>query len=179
MLHGKNVTLRAVRRDDLVRQAQFNNNVDFELLGGGDPPEPQSLERLEAHFDKALDDGERDGPGFAIEVDGTYVGNCGLFNFDNAAATCELGIGIGDPAYRGKGHGREAVRLLLDYAFRLRNMHKVWLTVNGDNPVAIRAYLACGFREEDRQRLQVWSNGRYIDLVYMGILRPEWEKHPA
>ena len=39
---------------------------------------------------------------------------------------------------------------------------------------AIRAYEACGFIEEGRLRQHVWSDGTYIDLVYMGILHDEW-----
>ena len=42
---------------------------------------------------------------------------------------------------------------------------------------AIRAYRACGFVEEGRLRQHVWSDGAYIDLVYMGILREEWGEH--
>jgi RimJ/RimL family protein N-acetyltransferase len=64
---------------------------------------------------------------------------------------------------------------LLEYAFRLRNVQKVWLTVNSDNERALRSYERCGFVEEGRLRKQVWNNGRYIDLVYMGVLREEWE----
>jgi hypothetical protein len=63
----------------------------------------------------------------------------------------------------------------LEYAFRLRNVQKVWLTVNSDNERALRSYERCGFVEEGRLRKQVWNNGRYIDLVYMGVLREEWE----
>ncbi|HEY7357566.1 MAG TPA: GNAT family protein, partial [Ktedonobacterales bacterium] len=70
----------------------------------------------------------------------------------------------------------EAVRLLLDYAFRLRNLHKVWLRVVSTNERAIRAYRACGFVEEGRLREQTWGDGRYVDDVYMGILRTEWEQ---
>ena len=40
---------------------------------------------------------------------------------------------------------------------------------------AQRAYRACGFVEEGRLRQHAWGNGAYIDLVYMGILRTEWE----
>jgi RimJ/RimL family protein N-acetyltransferase len=87
-----------------------------------------------------------------------------------------LGITIGDKNYWGQGYGREAVSLLLGYAFRLRNMRRVYLSVNGTNERAIRAYRACGFVEEGRLRQHVWSNGQYIDLVYMGALREEWEK---
>src|SRR5579871_2992920 len=145
MLKGQRVLLRARTREDLARQCAFNNDLELEIMGGGDPPEPQSLARLEAHFEEGLRQGERDGPSFAIEAGGAFIGTCGLFHFDPVACTCELGIGIGDPDYRGRGYGREALRLLLDYAFRLRNMYKVSLTVSGDNERAIRAYRACSF----------------------------------
>jgi RimJ/RimL family protein N-acetyltransferase len=176
MLQGKRVILRGATREDLTRQWIFNNDVEVELAGGGDPPMPQSLERLQAEFDGEAAKGGRDGASFAIEVDGLYIGGCALFHFDNTAQTCELGIGIGDKSYWGKGYGREAVQLLLDYAFRLRNMHKVWLTTHGANERAQRAYRACGFVEEGRLRDHVWHDGRYQDLVYMGILRREWQK---
>ena len=164
-----------MRRDDLPRLCEFNNSLEVELAGGGDPPIPQSLERLQAEFDSNISQGGRDGASFAIEADGLFIGQCALFNFNDTSHTCELGIAIGDLAYQGKGYGREAIRLLLDYAFRLRNVRKVYLTVLGENERAIRAYRACGFAEEARWRQHVWSNGRYIDLVGMGILRDEWQ----
>lgn len=175
MLKGEKVLLRAFKREDLQRQWAFNNDLEMEVLGGGDPPEPQALERLEAEFDASTQKGGRDGTSFAIEADDKYIGGCALFHFDQIAHTCEMGIGIGDRAYWGYGYGRDAIRVLLDYAFRLRNLHKVWLTVNSDNERAIRSYERCGFVEEGRLRKHVWNNGRYIDLVYMGVLREEWE----
>ena len=175
MFKGEKVILRALQREDLPRLCEFNNDLEIEVLGGGDPPEPQSLARLEAEFDESVQKGGRDGTNFAIEADGKYIGGCGLFHFDQVARACEMGIGIGDRAYWGHGYGRDAVRVLLDYAFRFRNLHKVWLTVNGNNERAIRSYRACGFVEEGRLRKHVWNNGSYIDLVYMGVLREEWQ----
>lgn len=174
MLKGEKVLLRSMSREDLLRLNEFNNDLDFELAGGGDPPMPQSLERLQAEFDENASKGGRDGASFVIEADGKVIGGCGLFHFDETAQTCELGIGIGDKAYWGRGYGREAIKLLLDYAFRLRNFRKVWLRVNGNNERGIRAYRACGFVEEGRLRTHVWSNGQYVDLVHMGLLRDEW-----
>ncbi|MEZ4522822.1 MAG: GNAT family protein [Thermomicrobiales bacterium] len=134
---------------------------------------PQSLQRLEAEFDRGAGEGGRDGAWFAIEVDGTFIGQCGLHNFNETSRTAELGIGIGDKDYWGRGYGREAVNLLVEYAFRYRNFRRVWLWVHADNERAIRAYLACGFVEEGRLREHMYSNGRYVDAVYMGILRAE------
>ncbi len=174
MLTGEKVRLRALRRDDLETLCEFNNDLEVELAGGGDPPIPQSLERLQAEFDKEVANGGRDGSNFAIEADDRLIGHAGLFNFNETARTCELGITIGDASYWGQGYGSESVKLLLDYAFRLRNIRKVFLTVNGNNARAVRAYQKCGFKEEGRLREQVWSDGRYIDLVYMGVFQKNW-----
>ena len=178
MLKGEKVVLRPLERTDLPRLCAFNNDVEVELSGGGDPPMPQSLARLEAEFDERARHGGRDGAFFAIEVAGTFIGQCGLEQHaglvDSTAGTLELGIAIGDKSFWGKGFGRDAVNVLLDYAFRLRNAHKVWLRVNAPNERAIRAYQACGFVEEGRLRSHVWGDGRYLDLVYMGILREEF-----
>ena len=55
MLNGRKVILRALTRDDLERICRFNNDLEVELAGGGDPPEPQSLERLQAEFDRDVE----------------------------------------------------------------------------------------------------------------------------
>lgn len=174
MLVGERVTLRAMRREDLLRLWEFNNDLEVELAGGGDPPMPQSFERLVADWEREAARGGRDDGWFAIEVEGEFIGQCGLLHVNETARTAELGIGIGDKRYWGRGYGREAVNLLLEYAFRYRNYRRVWLWVHGDNERAIRSYIACGFVEEGRLREHVFSNGRYVDAVYMGVLRDEW-----
>jgi RimJ/RimL family protein N-acetyltransferase len=175
MLRGEHVLLRGISRADLPRLWAFNNDLAVEVAGGGDPPYPQSLARLQAEFDQDAAKGGRDSTSFAIEADGQCIGSCGLHNVDVIARTAELGIGIGDRQYWGRGFGRECVRLLLEYAFRYLNHRKVWLRVHAKNERAIRAYRACGFVEEGRLRAHVWSDGAYDDLVLMGVLREQWQ----
>src|SRR5204862_6818476 len=74
MLKGERVILRGVRRDDLLRLWEFNNDPDVEIAGGGDPPIPQSLERLEAEYVENVKKSGRDGSTFAIEADGKMIG---------------------------------------------------------------------------------------------------------
>jgi RimJ/RimL family protein N-acetyltransferase len=175
MLKGQKVLLRAMTRADLERLWVFNNDVEVEVAGGGDPPLPQSLARLQTDFDANLSKGGRDGTGFAIEADGLFIGQCALFNFDHVAHRCELGITIGDKSYWGRGYGSDAVRVLMDYGFRHHNLQRIYLSVNSTNPRAIGAYRRCGFIEEGRLRDHMWNNGQFIDLVLMGILRVEWQ----
>jgi RimJ/RimL family protein N-acetyltransferase len=142
LLKGERVVLRSLAREDLPRLLEFNNDLEIELAGGGDPPMPQSLQRLQAEFDKEAEKGGRDGSNFAIEVDGKFIGRCGLFNVNSTAQTCEMGITIGDREYWGKGYGRESVQLLVRYGFEYQNYRKIWLHVHATNKRAIRAYQA-------------------------------------
>ncbi|MDQ1720903.1 MAG: hypothetical protein QOI26_637 [Pseudonocardiales bacterium] len=172
MLVGKLVTLRALTEADLPRLTEFKNDVEFELLGGGDPPRPRTLELVREFFAEQAKD--KDSPNFAIEADGVFIGDCGLFNADRRSGTAEVGIGIGDRAYQGRGYGREALRLLVDYGFRMQNFRKLWLNVHGSNERAIRSYRAVGFVEEGRMREQAWSGDRYEDVVLMALFRSDF-----
>jgi RimJ/RimL family protein N-acetyltransferase len=172
MLVGKLVTLRAFTEADMPRLTEFRNDVEVELLGGGDPPRPRPLSLVQEFFEERVKD--KDSQNFAIEADGVFIGDCGLFNADLRSGTAEVGIGIGDRAYWGRGYGREALTLLVDYGFRMQNFRKLWLEVQGSNEQAIRAYRAVGFVEEGRQREQAWSGGRYEDLVLMGLFRSDF-----
>jgi RimJ/RimL family protein N-acetyltransferase len=176
VLQGEKVTLRPLRREDAEIMCRFCNDVEVELAGGGDPPMPHTLEGWQAWYDEHIVKNEKDHASFAIEADGKCIGLCGLWRFDTTSRTCELGITIGERNYWGRGYGRDAVRLLLDYAFRLRNLRKVCLTTSSTNVRAQRCYLACGFVEEGRLRAQNWTDGQYVDQVHMGILSEEWER---
>jgi RimJ/RimL family protein N-acetyltransferase len=174
MLVGKRVTLRALADADMPRMTEFKNDVEFELLGGGDPPRPRTLEVVRQFYEGRAKD--KDSLNFAIEADGLFIGDCGFFNVVQGSGTAEVGIGIGDRAYWGRGYGREALTLLVDYGFRLQNYRKLWLEVYGSNERAIRSYQAVGFVEEGRQREQVWSGGRYEDTVLMGLFRSDFQQ---
>lgn len=171
MLTSDLVTLRAIEPRDYPALAAFANNVEAELLGGGDPPTPTDETSVAARYEQHR--ANPDSINFAITANdgGKLIGQCGLARHDQLGRTVELGITIGDHEYWGRGYGREAVALLVDYAFRLCNMRKVHLSVHATNERAIRAYAGAGFVEEGRLREHVWSDGGYVDLVIMGRLR--------
>lgn len=181
MLTGELVTLRPIEPDDYLALAEFANDVELELLGGGDPPTPTPQASVAAMYEQQREN--PDSINFAItanEAAGKLIGQCGLWRHDQLGRTVELGITIGVREYWGRGYGREAVALLVGYAFRLRNMRKVHLSVHASNTRAIRSYTAAGFVEEGRLREHVWSDGAYVDLVLMGRLRrPEDDLLPA
>src|SRR5438552_16485450 len=149
MLRGERVYLRAIEREDLPWVWEHHNDYEVDSLVNDGPPEPQSLARLEAEFDREAEEGGRDGTRFAIEASGEMIGRCELFDVDEVARNCKLGISLAKEHW-GRGYGREAVMILLEYAFEKRNLEKVHLDVLADNLRAIRSYEACGFKEEGR-----------------------------
>ncbi len=174
MLKGLNVLLRPITVEDLPALAAMYSDLELALLAENRPPIPRPLESLKQRHEE-YSKSFRDYTWFAIEADGVFIGECNLRDFTEAGRTCELGISIGNREYWGHGYGREAIQLLLDYAFRIRNMNRVWLSTNSGNTRAQRACLACGFKEEGRLRDHVWVAGKYEDTVLMGILRSEWQ----
>jgi RimJ/RimL family protein N-acetyltransferase len=57
------------------------------------------------------------------------IGNCGFHNIDTLNRRAEIGIFIGDKEYLGKGYGTDALELLIDYGFNIRNLNSVMLSV--------------------------------------------------
>jgi RimJ/RimL family protein N-acetyltransferase len=104
---------------------------------------------------------------------GRLVGSCQLLGINPTHRKAELQIRIGEADARGRGYGREAVDLLLDFAFGDLNLHRVELTVLEGNEPAIKTYLSAGFAREGVMRQAAHIDGRYVDLVFMGILRDE------
>ena len=172
MFKGQKVMLRVTKREDMQRQWEFENDPELSFLDGG-KPRPTTMEAVLDHYDTFHAHGTHNDVAFAIEVDGLYIGHCGLHSIDSPAHTCELGIEIGDRAYWGQGYGRDAIHLLLSYAFQHLNMNRVWLDTHSENERAIRCYKACGFVEEGRLRQHIWVSGHYVDRVIMGVLRDE------
>ena len=172
MHRGERVTLRAVEREDLKRLHELRRNIELLMLSEGDW-QPIPLAAIEKDFDKHLSDEER--AWFAIEVDGKVIGDINLHHRDHRSRVTAFGIGIWDPEYIGRGYGREALGLLIDWVFRIENYQRIWLDTWATNERAIRCYQAVGFVEEGRQRRQIYSDGQYVDVVMMGLLREEWE----
>ena len=102
------------------------------------------------------------------------VGNCSFIDLDWVARSAEFGIMIGDKTVWNQGYGTETVLLLLRHGFNTLNLNRIGLKVFEDNERAIRAYEKAGFVREGRMRQAVYRQGRYKDVLFMSVLREEW-----
>ena len=65
---------------------------------------------------------------------------------------------------------------MTNYGFKVLNLNKVWATVMDGNDASLKCALAAGFEVEGRQRSQMFKDGHYLDLIYVGLLRANWKE---
>jgi RimJ/RimL family protein N-acetyltransferase len=104
------------------------------------------------------------------------IGEIGLGGIKYTHGDAFVGIGLGERDFWGKGYGADAMRVLLRFAFTELNLRRVSLDVFEYNPRAMRCYEKVGFVTEGRMRGMIEREGRRWDLIFMGILREEWER---
>ncbi|MFY9899061.1 MAG: GNAT family N-acetyltransferase [Xanthobacteraceae bacterium] len=79
---------------------------------------------------------------FAIELDGTLIGMCGV---DLRQDGAELGYWLGVPFW-GRGYATEAARALIDYAFAELGHDALSSGARVSNPASRRVLEKCGFQ---------------------------------
>jgi len=104
------------------------------------------------------------------------IGDIGLDGIQSAHGDTFLGIGLGEREFWGLGYGTDALRCILRFAFTELNLRRVSLDVFEYNPRALRSYEKAGFVVEGRMRGMLKREGKRWDLIFMGILRDEWER---
>ena len=102
------------------------------------------------------------------------IGIMSLVKIDSKNRNAECIIDIGDKGYWGKGYGTEALNILLEYAFLELNLHRISLRVFSFNDKAIRLYDKLGFYKEGIMRESIYRNGKWHDIIIMGILKSEY-----
>jgi len=107
-------------------------------------------------------------------IDQRCLGHVGLYKIDPISRSSDFGIMIGDPAAWGCGVGTQATLHALRHAFNHENLNRVSLTVLATNDRAIRLYRKVGFIEEGCLREAQFRDGKYIDLIAMGLLKHEF-----
>jgi RimJ/RimL family protein N-acetyltransferase len=163
---GELVRLRAIEEQDLLRLNEMLWDPDVSQFLSMTWPEPLA-------GTKAWWEGVRRNPStaaFAIDtLAGDLIGVCSLEDVNPRARSAGLGIWIGKP-YWDQGYGTDAVRTLCRFGFREMNLQRIGLAVYETNPRGVRAYERVGFKEEGRRRRAHFADGRYIDVIVMGIL---------
>jgi RimJ/RimL family protein N-acetyltransferase len=174
LFRGRLVRLSAPRQEDTAILVRWSHDASYLRALDTDYARPRGPEDL-----GRTDAASANGVEFRLRTldDDRLIGFVVLHSIEWNNRAGLLSIAIGEPDYRGKGYGSDALRLVLRYAFHELNLERVGLDVISNNTAALRAYERAGFRREGTLRRAVLRDGQHHDLIVMGILRDEWLAH--
>lgn len=107
---------------------------------------------------------------FIIEDNGKPIGSVYMQDIDQTHNKAEYGIFIGDPKNCGHGVGTIVAKKCIEYGFDVLHLHRIYLRVYSDNLRAIASYEKAGFKREALLKHDVFVNGKYHDIVLMGVV---------
>ena len=114
---------------------------------------------------------------FVIETpEGEPIGTISLTLADPSDGVGELGHMLVASEHRGRGYGRLATNMLLQYAFDELGLQRVFLEVMEENQLAINLYQRCGLVIEKMLRGTYAIDGELRNKAVMVILKEEWER---
>lgn len=108
-----------------------------------------------------------------IECNGIPIGIIGLLQIDRINSKAEYYITIGNPCFKKKGIATKATKAIIKYGFEVLKLHKIYLTVDSRNNIAIKLYEKTGFKQEGYfiDDLFCDKNSEFIDRKRYAILQ--------
>jgi len=102
-----------------------------------------------------------------------FIGHVNLFGMDRNLISGTMGIYLCEKA-RGKGYGKQAIKLLVEYIFSSQVIQNIHLEVFSYNEVAYKTYKAVGFRECGRYHKAKYHLGEYYDIILMEMSKRDY-----
>lgn len=170
---GRRVYLRALESDDYKTSVLWRNDDSVtSLLGGGKYYVSGEMERL---WVQDVINSAKDVRLAVCTVDNDeYIGNVYLTDIDYVNRKAKSHILIGNRNYWNKGYGTEAMSLLLDYAFKHRNLRRIEALVLEDNIGSCHMLEKLGYKREGLLRDSVYKYGEYKNQILYALLREEY-----
>ena len=166
-IRGRRVTLRPFREDELDLW-----HAATQALGtGGFPAGPPTREALRLRITRSSSMWNAHELDLAIEVDGSVVGDVQTqVPHPLPPGVFQVGIGLFTAEDRGKGHGTEALSLLVDWLFGTRGARSIQGGTLPSNTAMRAVFDRLGFVE--REPILVFGERH---LLYV-IERDEWSR---
>jgi RimJ/RimL family protein N-acetyltransferase len=111
--------------------------------------------------------------GVELKATGELIGDL-YFKMDEAGKQAEIGYTF-DPKFQGQGLASEAVRKLIDYAFKEKGLHRIYGITDPRHLRSIAMMKRMGMRQEAHFKESLWFKGEWADDVVFAILEKEWK----
>jgi len=170
VIFGDQIAIGPILPIDIPRLFQWFDDVDEVRLN--EPYRPLNWHRQESFWLNADNDHSRCFFAIRSREGPEIIGFVQISRIDPIHRSAMIGIQI-DKAHRGRGHGREALGLAIDYCWNHLNLTRLTLNAFAGNERAIALYGKAGFQQEGRFRDALFIGGEWIDVIAMALHHPE------
>ncbi len=174
MIRGRNIALRTIREGDLDALLAVDN--DHDRRGPFVIHRLTTRPALEKEFRETGLLSEDFGRLLIVDADDRLLGTVVFFKPGRYMDAYELGYHLFEPAERGRGFTTEAVGLLVDWLFGVKQIGRLQLGMVPENVASRRVAEKNGFQREGVMRGAVYLDGVSCDLEMWSLLRGEWEE---
>jgi len=152
IFESKNINYIRPTMDLVPDYLEMVNDIDNVAKFIGDRREPYTEEEERDYIKDKMDN---DAMMFSMieKKTGKFIGNIEFFNRSEDEA--EWGVVI-TTGMQNKGYGKESLLRSVEYGFKELGLTRIYLEVFVDNPRAIHVYEQCGFKEYDRNDVDVF-----------------------
>jgi RimJ/RimL family protein N-acetyltransferase len=177
MLYGELVKLRArLDTDVAVLHSELYDDVATRARADSRPWRPLG-EGLASPY--AASDSPDAAMFSIVEVaSDELAGEALLWGIDLHNRLAHIGISL-RPGFRGRGLSVDVLRVMCEYGFSVRGLHRLQIDTLADNTAMIRAAIKAGFVREGEFRESAWVYGVFADEVVLGLLARDWQHRAA
>src|SRR5690606_27131199 len=171
-LKSKNIYLRALEPEDLNFLFESENNSDFWELSNVQTP--FSKFALKNYLERSLSEdiyGLRELRLVICKTeDDSPIGLIDLFDFDPKNKRAGVGILISDQKNRGSGYGSEALKILIDYAFGIVQLHQLYCNILSDNQNSMSLFMKYNFKQIGVKKDWIFDGINYKDELFFQLI---------
>ena len=161
-------------------ESRWTHDAEFMRLMELKPARPLSPAMVKAQYEAIEREMDEEGNLFHFTIlareDDRLIGKALIEYVDWANGNGYIRLGIGEPEFRRRGFGSQALHLLLRYAFDELDLFRVTAVVPAFNEGALRLLQKFDFMDEARRRDALYYDGKFWDVIGFGLLNTEWRE---
>ncbi|MGC4040216.1 MAG: GNAT family protein [Flavobacterium sp.] len=171
-LQGQNIYLRALEPEDLEFIYAIENDESIWEVSNTITPYSKFLIRqyLEnAHQD--IYEAKQLRLAICKNETSEAIGLIDLFDFDAKNKRAGVGIIIQNEINRNGGFGKEALGLMIDYAFRQLQLHQLYANIGTDNKASLSLFATFGFEKTGVKKDWNFTNNSFHDEAVFQLIK--------
>ena len=172
MFENSKVKVRALEPDDLSLLYKWENDVsEWKYSNTFIPFSSYTLKKFieNAHADLFETRQVR----FVIETTDLNVnkaiGIIDLFDYDSFHNRAGIGILIGEKQYRKNGYAKEALGLIINYAFTILHLHQLFCNISFENEISLKLFIGKGFEITGTKKQWLFNGNEWTDEYFLQL----------